>query len=512
MRLPTSIRWRLQLWLAFLLVGLLSGFGLTAFQLYRTNRLSQIDAELEQRVAALAGDLRRPPEGPPPFPVDRGDAGEPFRRGEPWLPPRFDRGWGAPRMDKPGPRAGLPGEPFDRWLTNRTVDLSPPTQALFDETATNGFYYAIWFRGDLLLKRSTNAPPDLQPPRPVVGENLVRTGYRATNREAFLVTERGDCVLVGRSVLADLAALGRFAGWLVGAGLAVAVIGLGGGWAIVTRAIRPVEAISAAASRIAAGNLAERIPISEADSELGRLAGVLNNTFSRLDDAFAQQRQFTADASHELRTPIAVLLSETQTALKRERSPAEYRETIEVCQDTAQRMRRLTESLLELARFDAGQETMRREPQDLAELARDCAEAIRPLARDRQITVCTELAPTPVEGDGDRLRQVILNLLTNAIHYNREGGEVRLATVVAEERAKLDVQDTGPGIAPEDLPRVFNRFYRADPARARSQGRAGLGLAISKAIVDAHEGSLEVESQVGVGSTFTLTLPVAQRQ
>src|SRR6266404_5047226 len=250
---------------------------------------------------------------------------------------------------------------------------------------------------------------------------------REACREAFHFTEMGDCVLAGRNITADVKALGRFAWWLLAAGGTVLAFGLGGGWWLTTSAIRPVEEISAAASRISAGNLSERISGADTDNELGRLAGVLNSTFTRLEAAFAQQKQFTADASHELRTPLAVLISEAQTALARERSAAEYRETVAACLDTAQQMRRLTESLLQLARFDAGQELLQRSPFDLAETARATVDLLRPLAADRQIRVHCELAPAPIQGDEESVRQVITNLLTNAIQYNRDGGQITLA-------------------------------------------------------------------------------------
>jgi two-component system, OmpR family, sensor kinase len=152
--------------------------------------------------------------------------------------------------------------------------------------------------------------------------------------------------------------------------------------------------------------------VAETDSELGRLAGVLNSTFARLEAAFAQQKQFTADASHELRTPLAVIIAEAQTTLARGRSAAEYRESIAVCLDAAQQMRRLSESLLQLARFDAGQEPIRRSAVDLAETARVCAGCIAPLAEKRGIKIRCDLAPAKTFGDADRLSQLITNLLT----------------------------------------------------------------------------------------------------
>ena len=250
----------------------------------------------------------------------------------------------------------------------------------------------------------------------------------------------------------------------------------------------------------------ERITTTEADNELGRLAGVLNSTFARLESAFTRQRQFTADASHELRTPIAVLISEAQTTLARERTNAEYKETIEANLAAAQQMRRLTESLLALARLDAGHECLQRGRFDLGQKARQCVELLRPLATQRRIQIHCDLSATECHGDPERIGQVVSNLLTNAIHYNREDGEIRLTTRLDNGLAILSISDTGLGISAEDLPLIFERFYRADKSRSHSEGRSGLGLAISKAIVDAHGGSIVVSSKPGTGTTFTVRL------
>lgn len=381
---------------------------------------------------------------------------------------------------------------------------------LFDVWDTNAFFFAVWSRGGTLLRKSTNAPADLLRPVPWSDRQPVAIATHGHLREAIHFTEIGECVLVRRSIRADLAGLRRFAWLLAAAGGAVPALGLGGGWLLASRALRPVAEISATAGRISLGNLAERINVSETDSELGRLASVLNSTFARLEAAFAQQKQFTADASHELRTPLAVIISEAQTALARERTASDYRETVEGCLEAAQQMKRLTQSLLELARYDAGQETIERQPFDLAERAGMCLDLVQPLARERGIQVHRELAPVTVCGDADRLAQVIVNLLNNAIFYNRERGEIRVSTRLEHKQAVLTVTDTGTGIASEDLPHVFERFYRADKSRGRAEGRSGLGLAISKAIVDAHGGSIEVTSQPGAGSTFIVRLPAGE--
>ncbi len=285
------------------------------------------------------------------------------------------------------------------------------------------------------------------------------------------------------------------------------VIGLAGGWWLASRAIRPIEDISATAVRIAAGDLSQRINAADTDSELGRLAGVLNSTFTRLEAAFAHQARFTSDASHELRTPVTVILSQTQTALARERNGPEYREALEACQRAAQRMRQLTESLLQLTRLDAGEETLKRESLDLGRVARECVEWVRPLAAERHIEIRSDLPAVEACGDAERLGQVVTNLLTNAIQFSRDRGEVRVATRGENGNAVLMVTDTGEGIPDADRPHIFERFYRVDNSRSRRQGHAGLGLAICKAIVDAHGGVIEVTSQPGAGSTFIVKLP-----
>jgi heavy metal sensor kinase len=383
---------------------------------------------------------------------------------------------------------------------------------LFDETRTDRFYLAVWSRSGNVSKYPDGLFSDLPRPSRVAGDTSLHSRVRDGCREIFRFNGIGECILVGRSVRADVKAIRRFAWLLAAAGASVLALGLGGGLWLTHRAIRPVEQISATASRISAGNLSERINVAETDNELGRLAGVLNSTFARLEAAFAQQKQFTADASHELRTPLAVLVSEAQTTLARERSAAEYRETIEACLDAAQQMRHLTESLLQLARFDAGQEPIQRSPFDLADTVRTSVELVRPLAAERGLQIHCDLAPAQTLGDADRFSQVITNLLANAIHYNKDQGEIRVTTRAESGAVVLTVADTGPGIAPEDVPHIFERFYRADKSRARANGRSGLGLAICKAIIDAHGGRIDVSTQPGLGTTFTVRLPKARQE
>ena len=280
----------------------------------------------------------------------------------------------------------------------------------------------------------------------------------------------------------------------------------GGAW-LVTRALRPIRDISATAGKIATGDLTQRINTADTESELGQLAGVLNSTFARLDAAFAQQARFTADAAHELRTPVTVMLTHVQNGLASECPNEEHREAFEASQRAAQRMRRLIESLLELARLDAGQEPLRRDECDLALIAAAGIELIRPLAAAHSINIYADLPAAVCHGDADRLAQVVTNLLTNAIDYNHDGGEVRVTTGCDHGIATLTVGNSGPGISAEDLPHIFERFHRADKARSGTAGHSGLGLAIAQAIVQAHGGSIAAQSEPGGETIFTARLP-----
>jgi len=492
-----SIRWRLQLWHGLILLVVLAGFGFTAHRLQRANELRRVDQELQQRLGPAMEAMRRPPPG------ERGGPGGPGGLGRPG-DPRIGRGEGEDR----GRRGPPPRESEGEFQPQREFRLGPNRVALF-EGDTNAFYYVAWSRDGREWSRSATAPSDV--PLPERGSSTRPTPamrMRGTLRELYQFTSPGECVVVGRSVAPELANLHQLALWFSVLGGAVLVLGLAGGWWLATRAIRPIHDISSAAARIATGDLSHRINTDKTDNELGQLAAVLNSTFARLESSFERQRQFTADASHELRTPVAVILSQTQATLARERNPAEYRETLEACQRAAQRMRSLIESLLVLARLDAGQENAKRERVELSEVARDCVELLRPLANERRVMIHCELAAAECHGDSQQLAQVITNLVTNAILHNKHGGEARITTRRDPDNVIVTVADNGPGIPAEDLPRLFERFYRADKSRTGATGGTGLGLAISKAIIEAHGGSIEVTSMVGNGTTFSVRLPI----
>jgi two-component system, OmpR family, sensor kinase len=499
MKIFQSIKWRLQIWYGLILVVVLAGFGFTAFQLERGQVFRRIDDELNRRAEILASTLHHPRPRP--------------------LEQNFNR----PPPDQT-PEDGLPLPVFQNDRPTPEFHLRPEEEHFFGGSDPHNFYFKITsinVRNHEEIARSTNQPPSHEPlietrqPQPANSFSIFPGRFSKPPptqnfdhyRAILKILPSAEMIEVGCSITTELDDLRADALMLILIGGMILLVGLAGGGWLVSRAIRPIKDISATAVKISAGDLSQRINVAEAESELGQLAAVLNSTFARLEAAFAQQQRFTADAAHELRTPVSVMLTQAQTALNRERTAPEYRETVEACRRAAQRMRRLIESLLALARLDAGQEPMKRLDFDLAQTAGDGVELVRPLADERGVKIIPVLPPLKVVGDSERIAQVITNLLTNAIQYNRDGGEVRVKLERQNGFAILMVGDTGRGISAEDLPHVFERFYRAD--QSRSTGGNGLGLSISRAIVEAHGGTIEVSSEEAAGTTFTVRLPLA---
>jgi heavy metal sensor kinase len=336
-------------------------------------------------------------------------------------------------------------------------------------------------------------------------EPVFRT--RGLQREVIVQGPYLVHVLVGKSLASEQSQLFYLRWELFGGGLAVMLIGLCGGWWLSVRATRPIEAISKTAREISASDLSKRVEVDESASELGSLAATLNETFDRLQTSFDRQIRFTGDASHELRTPLAVIHSQAELALSRERNAPEYKQALEKVLRAAKRMKSLVESLLVLARADAGKLTLTREKFDLVEAAEECVTMVAGRAQDRKVTIRTELSPTPVDADRTRMVQLITNLLSNAVQYNVEGGAVDLFVALQNDQAVISVTDTGVGIPPEKQEQVFERFFRADEARSRDVGGNGLGLAICQSIVEAHGGTITFTSRVGAGTTFLVRIP-----
>jgi len=378
-----------------------------------------------------------------------------------------------------------------------------------------------------VLAKTSNLPGDaaLPLPRAPVAGGPTYADIRHAGRSFRavywpLTKDEGDQLL---AVVAMPTAPQQFALNMLAGTLALAVVLAGGAAALAARPLarrltRPLETIAEAARQVGGQNLAARIPDVARDEELRTVTGVLNQMLDRVEEAFgtreqviAAQRRFIADASHELCTPLGSLRGTLEVALRRPRSLAECRDCLETAHTEVVRLCRLVRDLLTLSRADSGQFAVRRVPCDLADLARDAVAAAEGTASSQGIVLDLDCAgPAPIRGDADRLREVVDNLLDNAMRYAPFGSAVEVRVWSEPHRACVSVTDHGQGLTDEERAHVFERFYRADAARARDTGGQGLGLAIAMAIARAHGGTLEVESEPQMGATFTLALPGEQ--
>lgn len=295
--------------------------------------------------------------------------------------------------------------------------------------------------------------------------------------------------------------------------LAVPVLLLGafaGSYGLATRAFRPVRRLTEVAQGIKGGDLHGRVPLPAAHDDVRALAVTFNEMIGQLEKSFTQQRRFVADASHELRTPVAVIRSVTDVALAQDASKEEYANVLRDVNAEAERLSKLINTLLALARADEGHFALEQETVRLDLLVADAVASAQALADEQGLTLASgTLDAATVRGDTGRLIQVIMSLVDNALTYTPTGGCVTVAVTSSGGHAQLVVTDTGIGIGPDDLPHIFERFYRADPARTRAAGGSGLGLALADEIVRTHGGTISTSSVAGLGSTFTVTLPIS---
>jgi heavy metal sensor kinase len=322
------------------------------------------------------------------------------------------------------------------------------------------------------------------------------------------LSSQPGALILGRSTKQIDQALHGLVRTLATADALALAVAAGGGIFLARRALKPVDKIAETAQEIGETDLSRRINVNTKD-ELGRLAATLNAMIGRLEKAFQRQKQFTSDASHELRAPLAVIEAESSLALQKERPPSDYRQSLETISQESKQMSSLIEQLLTLARADAGKEQWNFTDVNLGRVITNLSADVEVLCQEKGLSCqLGHIQDLVVKGDAARLRELFMNLLDNAIRYTPAPGTVSVSLHREGEMAIVAIEDTGVGIAAEDMPFIFERFYRVDKARSRAQGGTGLGLAICRYIAEAHGGKIEVESQVGVGSTFSVWLPL----
>lgn len=457
---PLGIRTRLTLWTSLVLaVSLGAGFAWVHHGL-RSVLAAKNDAFLERKAAELRAVLRDADSGGP-------DALEAEIRRE---VAAYDAEGLVVVVRGPGkvfvaPRTGRSRE-LSRLMASRVLGPEPQTLA-----ASDGRY------------------------------RVLRTGLRSS--------VGGSSLDLGLSLRETESTLAQFDTRAAAGGLAFLGLAVLGGLLLSRQALRPVALSIRTARGLNPSNFSARLPRTGADDELDQLAGTINDLLDRLAAYHTQVIRFTADASHELRSPLGAMRAAVEVALQNPRTAEAYRETLASIGEQCDRLTSLVNGLLLLARADAGELQVRREPLDLGAVAADVAEMFEPLAEERGVGLVFRPSPSvTVLGDSSRLRQLVTNLVDNAIKFTEAGGTVTLRVERAGGWARLLVSDTGIGIPPEHLPHVFERFYQASPARTGSGH--GLGLSICKWIVEAHGGVLQAEGNAGAGAGTSLIVSLPQ--
>lgn len=485
-----SLRWKLQFFYSTLLATVIICSGSVFYYQVWYSTFAEVDRRLEASALYLDVMLR---SFPPP--IQQG------LEAPPMLPPPLRPDGTAP----PPPRPRRSKEQFLEEL-RLPQDSNLPGKGNPDDQ----IYFLVMTSKDMLLKKEF-MPPGYSEAQSFAGQFYPQpTLVMLENnlREVRMIGPSGSKIIVGKSLHYETIQLRNIAIQFIAIGLAFLVLGVGVSFAIAFRMVRPITQMSATAELLSEKDLSKRLDINHIDSELAGLAEVLNRLFSRLDASFSRQRQFTADASHELRTPLTVIRSASELALSKPRSPEEYQETIEVSLKAAERMTNLVNGLLALARLDSSNADFHLQQINLSDLVGESVSLLGAIASEKQISLVSDLHSVKIFGNPESLSRMIDNLITNAIIYNKPGGKVFITLKSNDDKAVLEIKDTGVGISEEHLPFIFERFYRVDKARSRLSGGSGLGLAICKGVIEKHNGTITAQSILGEGTTLQIQLPI----
>lgn len=456
---PLGVRWKLTLWYGVVLAVVLTAFSAAVYWTMRHQLTERIDHGLREEL----GDVRS----------EVGRATDPDGLSK-WLERRFARHEGFDfQITRPdGRRVFASDRLADKSLPppTRLTDSSEPAFESVD-SGTGGRWRVVAVR-----VRGPDGPLTVQIGRPL-------DDFEHESEELLTVFLATGPLMV----LATLA----------------------GGYFLARRALAPVQRMTDTARQISADRLGQRIAVDNPGDELGRLAATLNDMLDRLGQSFAEMQRFTADAAHELRTPLAVIRNEAEVALRQPRTAVEYGRVLENLLEETVRLGRMADQLLFLSRQDAGLNPPVRDDIPLDGILRDVVENMRLVAQEKGVALTLAANPAcRVRGDENQLRRVFYNLLDNAIKYTGAGGTVTVTNRADDGAASVTVEDTGIGIPAGHLPRIFDRFYRVDPSRTGDTGGTGLGLSICRAVVQAVGGSVAASSVEGRGSVFEVRLPV----
>jgi heavy metal sensor kinase len=456
MRALKSIKFRLTLWYLAAIVVLLVIFGTVAYYLLSKNLYRNLDESLRTRVIELQGSIK----------IDGRQVQ--FEQKVSELVMIYDADGAL--MERLGPNVEF-----------SNIDITVK-EALFGKSS--------------FVSASTPNGPDV---RLYAAPFNVDSGTRVA-------------IIVGRlpNDILDMLAIFRMV--ILNSSLLVVILAGVGGLFLADRTLKPVERIADIARGIGESDLSRRIDI-QTDDELGRLASTLNGMIARLEEAFKKQRQFVADASHELRTPLAIIQAESSLALGKRRTQEELRKSLELVSQEVAYMSDIVGKLLLLARSDAGVEPVNFQDVNARDLLVELSQDVEALAQEKDLLFTLgSMDSLTIKGDRLKLRQLFLIILDNAIRHTPGGGSISGSLVRRNDSAVTSIGDTGIGISAEHLPFIFDRFYRVDKARSHAEGGMGLGLSIAISIAKMHGGEIEVESQVGVGTTFRIVLPLADPQ
>jgi two-component system, OmpR family, sensor kinase len=381
----------------------------------------------------------------------------------------------------------------------------------FGKAARDRSYWILWDRDGTQLASSEEKPFDsstevMSAKRAGSKPYWTKSSGRILN--LYLATDDGRQLLVGRPLAKEYDALWRILFWI----LLIAAIGLSMAslvaWWMTRRIMSPIKTLTTMADAITYRNLDCRIDDGQPTSEMTQLAQAFNKMLGDLKQSFERQRQFTSDAAHELRTPISIILGQCDFSLSRDRTNDEYRGGMQTCFQASLHMKDLVDKLLEISRIDSNQALICRDPVDLANEVQAAMKMLEPLATMKKVCVTADISVSQMLGDKLRLRQIAMNLISNAIQYNHEGGLVNVIVKREASEVVLIVKDNGIGISQENLLRIRDRFFRVDQARTTTVDGVGLGLSLVDELVKLHGGTLIFESNIGTGTIATIHFPI----